>query len=525
MVEETPKHVPHGFEEYLAIALRRRWWILTPLFVCWAIVWTASWLLPAMYQSHALILVERQKVPEQYVVPNVTVNLQDRLQSITQQILSRTRLQEIIDRFHLYSSHRWLAGLLQSADPIEEMRKDIKIELVQSPEHPTELTAFKIDFSANSPELAQQVNTELTSLFINEDLKSQQQLSQNTTAFLESQLAAARTKLEEQEAKVRAFETSHFGDLPGQLQGNVSILTGLQAQLQNTQRTLDEARQQKLYLESLIEQYESSEGNLGGTYSSLDKELVDLRTRLADAQSLHTADYPDVVALKDRIAETEKLKKEIEGELTSNKQSDNGAKGAELGAPTPIMQAESQLKATELEIRNYEKRGRELESRIASYETRLNSTPETEQELEQVSRGYDESKANYDSLLKKRDQSELATNLEQHQQGEQYRVLDPPSLPDKSSSPNHLLASWAGLMLGIGAGSSLVALLELTNVRVRHEKDLKDIVPARVLVAIPHLKKPNEDQFAHVVRWIEVGAAAVMFILMALGNLYSFYKG
>ena len=236
MLDEFEDQKPaKGLSEYWAIAVRRRWAILIPLFLCWVLVWTASWFIPSTYKSEALILVEQQKVPEQYVVPNVTVSLQDRLQSMTQQILSRTRLQATIDRFHLYQARRG-PSLMPSGDAVEQMRKDIKIELVDSAARPGQLTAFKIDYSASSPQLAQQINSELTSLFIEENLKLQQQLSESTTAFLQSQLTEARAKLEEQEAKVRAFKATHFGDLPSQAETNVQILSGLQNQLQSAQQ-------------------------------------------------------------------------------------------------------------------------------------------------------------------------------------------------------------------------------------------------------------------------------------------------
>ena len=125
MLDDADDQGSRSFEDLWAIVCRRRWRILLPMFICWVAVWAASWLLPTKYESEALILVEQQKVPEQYVVPNVTVSLQDRLQSMTQQILSRTRLQATIDRFHLYSPHRGLGGLFQAEDPVEQMRKDV----------------------------------------------------------------------------------------------------------------------------------------------------------------------------------------------------------------------------------------------------------------------------------------------------------------------------------------------------------------------------------------------------------------
>jgi succinoglycan biosynthesis transport protein ExoP len=524
MIEEPQDRALPGLGDLWAVLRRRCWWILLPIFFCWALIWIGSWFWPASYESEGLILIQQQRVPEQYVLPNVTQDVQDRVQSMTQQILSRTRLQATIDRFHLYPPARGLASLTQSGDRVEQMRKDIKIELVESENktgiHRGELTAFKIHYSARTPELAQQVNSELTSLFIDENLKAQQQLSESTTAFLDAQLADARSKLEEQEAKVRAFKAKHMGDLPSQLESNVKILSGLQTELEATERSLDGARQQKLYLESLQQQYQSVQG-------------TDLRLQLADLRAKYTDDYPDIIALKDKIAKSDQLKKQIETEIASKNKSDSSASSV-MAAPsepgqrdsaTPMMQIQSQLTSNRLEILNYEKRRKGLEGQIAAYQARLNLTPETEQQLADISRGYDESKINYNSLLQKQNQSQLATSLEQRQQGEQFSIIDPPSLPDKPSAPNHLLVSLGGLALGIVIGLCLCAFIELTDVRVRQEKDLEGLVPARVLVGIPHLDAPGEDRLAMQNRRMEIGVAVGMAVLIVAGNLYALYKG
>lgn len=538
-MDELDSQISRGPADYWAVAVRRRWAILLPLFLCWCLVWGAGWLLPSTYKSEALILVEQQKVPEQYVVPNVSVSLQDRLQSMTQQILSRTRLQATIDRFHLYRAGGGLDRLVPAEDPVERMRKDIKIELVDSPARPGQLTAFKITYYTGSPQLAQQVNSELTSLFIDENLKQQQQLSEGTTAFLQNQLAEARRTLEVQEAKVRAFKAQHFGNLPSQVETNVQILSGLQTQLESTLRASDGARQQKLYLESLQQQYQTAQATIGTDDSSapspesLTKELMDLREQLEKARSRLTEEHPDVIALKDKIAKLQKLKKDQETQTASHSGTDKGTNAIDLGtaqevrrgSTTPMMQVESQLKANKLQIENYEQHAKDLETQISTYRTRLNLTPQTEQELADVSRGYEESKANYNSLLQKQNQSQLATSLEQRQQGEQFRILDPPSLPDRPSAPNHLLLSVAGLLAGAALGVGLTILLEMTNVLVRQEKDLEGLLPTRVLVGIPHLNVPGEERFHAVFHRLEVGTIAVMAVLIAAGNLYALYKG
>jgi succinoglycan biosynthesis transport protein ExoP len=536
MIDELDDQIAsRELADYWAIAVRRRWAILLPLFLCWGVVWVASWLLPSTYKSEALILVEQQKVPEQYVVPNVTVSLQDRLQSMTQQILSRTRLQATINRFQLYQDRRGLGSLMPAGGAVEQMRKDIKIDLVDSAARPGQLTSFKISYSAGSPQLAQQVNTELTSLFIEENLKLQQQLSESTTAFLQSQLAEARTKLEEQEAKVQAFKAEHFGDLPSQAETNIQILSGLQNQLQTTQRGLDGARERRLYLESLQQQYQAAQAD-SSTQSpqALAKELVDLRRQLEDARSRLTEGHPDILALKDKIARTEKLKKDLEAEIATRPETSKStntldtpaaAEVQKTPAPTPpMMQVQSQLKSINLEIENYQQHARELESQISTYRARLNLTPQIEQKLADVSRGYEESKANYNSLLQKQNQSQLATSLEQRQQGEQFRILDPPSLPDRPAAPNHLLLSLGGLMVGGILGIGLAVLVELTNALVRKEEDLEGIVPTRILVGIPHLNAPGEDRFHTVLRRLEIGAVAVMAVLILAGNLFALYK-
>jgi uncharacterized protein involved in exopolysaccharide biosynthesis len=288
----------------------------------------------------------------------------------------------------------------------------------------------------------------------------------------------------------------------------------------------------------LLQQYQSVQAALGtgdttvAPPDALEKQLTEMRSRLEDGRSRYTDDYPDIVSLKDKIAKTEALKKQIEQEITSKQGGDAGAGdttpvavAAQHGTSTSMMQIQSQLKANQLEIQNYAKHRRELESQISVYESRLNLTPETEQELADISRGYEETKTSYNSLLQKQSQSNLATSLEQRQQGEQFSIIDPPSAQEKPSSPNHFLISLAGLGIGIAVGFALIAFLELTNVCVQHEKDLEGIVQARVLVDIPPLSSRGEDRLRVLGQWMQVTAAAVIAVLIVAGNLYAFYKG
>jgi polysaccharide chain length determinant protein (PEP-CTERM system associated) len=538
MSNQVEEGVPRGWEEYLAIVVRRRWWILLPLFLCWLAVWGVSWTLPTTYTSDALISAEQEKVSDLYVMENVNVNLQNRLQSTTQKVLSYASLQAIIERFKLYAAPPRMSGFFKHKDSIDQMRGDIKIELVGAPGYRGEFFTFKIHYSADTPELAQQVNSELTSLFINENVRSQRQLSENTTAFLDSKLTDARVKMQEQEAEVSAFKAKHAGNLPGQLQSNVQILAGVQAQLASTQHALDTSKQQKIYLESLLQQYQSAQASLGGdsnviSTQALDKVLQDLRLQIQNLRTRYTDDHPDIVALKDEIAKTEVLRKQNETDIASNHQTAkptnaidfSAAEGVQRGSPTAIMQLQSQLKANQLEILNEQQHAKDLEQQTTLYQGRLNLTPQTEQELTVVSRGYDEAKFNYNSLLQKQTQSQLATSLGQQQQGQQFHIVDPPKLPDKPSAPNRFLISLVGLALGAVLGLGLATFLELTDIRFRQEKDLEGILPARLLVGIPRLSTPQEDHSRVIARYMECGAVAVVALLIFTGNLYTYYNG
>src|ERR1700683_1557983 len=225
MVDDLEEQSPESIDiqHYLGIVRRRHFHFLIPLFLGWAVVWGASWVLPQRYLSSTLILVEQPTMPKDYVTPNVNDDLQERMQSITQQILSRTRLLHIIDQFDLY------AGPRSKGSPdakVDRMRKDIGIDLVRDARN--QITAFNVSYTSRDPRLAQAVTSELTNLFISENLEVRQQQSEDTTTFLESQLETARKTLSDQEEQIRQFKGQHVGEMPGQLASNLQILSGLQ---------------------------------------------------------------------------------------------------------------------------------------------------------------------------------------------------------------------------------------------------------------------------------------------------------
>jgi len=532
LLEEQNSESP-DLQRYLDVVRRRYPFFLIALFLGWLVVWGVSWLLPVSYKSSTLILVEQPTMPKDYVVSNINEDLQDRIQNISQQILSRTRLLHIIDHLNLYGGSQ---NKLTPDEKAARMRKDIEIELVRDARN-LEITAFKIYYSANDPHVAQLVTSELTSLFINENLEVREQQSEDTTKFLESQLETARQGLAAQDAKIRAFKGQHVGDLPTQQASNLQILSGLQSQLGNEQDALNTAQQQRIYLETLISQYRSSqastrttpEGSPSGLVA-IDQQLSKLRSQLANLSSQYTDQYPDIRSLKIEIAKTEKMRIERAAELKNNKsnaagQPDKGAvttDPAEEAQNAAISQLQSQLQANKAELANRQAAIAQLQGKISDYQSRLNDEPVREQQLADLTRDYDQSKANYDNLLKKEIDSKMATSMEQMQKGERFRMIDPPSLPLKPASPDRLKLSGIGLGLGLALGVVTAGALEFIDDRLHSEKQLKTLLPMKVISEIPEVLTAPDEQMHKRRVWLTWAMTAVTLVTIAVGSFFSY---
>ena len=536
MVDELEEQGAEGLDiqHYLGVAKRRHFHFLAPLLIGWAIVWSVSWLLPPRYQSSTLILVEQPTMPKDYVTPNVNDDLQERMQSITQQILSRTNLLHIIDESHLYSREH---GEPSPDDKVSRMRKDIDIELIRDAHN--QITGFNVSYTSGDARIAQQVTGQLTNLFINQNLEVRQQQSEDTTQFLESQLESARKDLSEQEDRIRQFKGQHVGEMPGQLASNLQILQGLQAQLQTAEDSLNSARQQRVYLQSLADQYRTLQGPIkssDGTplgLPAIDQQLQKLRSQLADLSSRYTDQHPDVRKLKEEIAKTENLRDQLLSSLKnstpSNESMDGGDRSASSTADTTqaamLAPIESQLRSNQVELTNREHSIAALRAKVEEYQARLNQEPIREQQLADLTRGYDQSKANYDSLLKKKNESSMATSMELLQEGERFRVVDPPSLPQRPDFPNRLKFCGIGLGLGLALGVVVAGAFEMLDGRLHNAKEIRKLLPAEVIGEIPAIVSVSDAQIAKRKMWLGWATAVVVFATILLGTAFSYLRG
>ncbi len=506
-----------------------RWWLLGLAFAGWVIATTVSGLLPPKYRSETVILVEQQKIPEHYVEPNVASDLQHRLQSMSEQILSRTRLLAIIDKFHMYAGDR--TGI--NADGlVDRMRQNINIELVRTAGR-DELSAFKISYSDSNPSTAQQITGELTSLFINENLRNRAQLSEDTTAFLENQLKDARRSLDEQEQRLREFRSSNVGQLPDQLQSNVQILAGLQNQLQGETDSLNRSEQQRTFLQY---QYRALGGTAGAgevsgvsaAEAELNRKLDVMKEKLDDLTNKYTPQHPDVVAVRSEIAAIE-AQRARDIERAKDPKSKDAPPLAGLGldrrSSSPLTVLEGHLEANTLEIANQKEKIKRIEREIDGYRARLNRAPIREQQLAAVTRDYEQSRTYYESLLAKKLQSEMATNLEKRQQGEQFRMIDPPNLPEKPYWPKRWNFSLAGLAIGTFLALGIIVLRETSHPRIYEDRELREMEGLKVLISIPKLSTEREKRRAWRRHILESAVFSLVSGIMAAGTLMVYFKG
>ena len=521
-----------NFKYYLGVAKRRHMLFLVPLLVGWLAVWGLSWTLPSRYRSGTLILVEQPAMPKEYVTPNINDDLQSRLQSITQQILSRTRLLHIIEQLNLYADSK---KPMSADEKVERMRDDIKIELVRNQQN--EVSSFNVYFTARDPHTAQSVTNELTQLFISKNLEVRQQQSEDTTKFLEEQLEAARKTLADQEEKVREFKALHPGELPTQLTTNLQILQGLQNQLQSDEDALNTAKQQRVYLETMVNQYRTMSApakGVGGTaapvgLAGIDDQLDKLRAQLADLNSHYTEKHPDVRKVKEQIAKTEKMRDQLVAAMQAKASATPEQDASDSSATDPkdatLVQFQGQLRANKLEIANRERSIGELKTKINDYQARLTQEPIREQQLSDLTRGYDQSKANYDDLLKKKNESAMATRVEMLQQGERFRILDPPSLPGKPDYPNRLKFCGMGLFVGLAMGTLLAGAFEMFDDRIYDEKKLEALLPVGVISEIPPITVPSDDRKEQRRMLLGWATACIVFAAILLGSAISYLRG
>jgi polysaccharide chain length determinant protein (PEP-CTERM system associated) len=463
-------------EDYLTI-LKRRWPIIAiPAVILPIIALAISYRITPVYTSQTLVLIEQQKVPDSYVKPVVNEDIDSRLASMQEQILSRSRLEPIIKQYNLGDPRAMMD------DRIDAVRKDIKIKTIRSESGTGGLPGFFISFAAGDPHTAQAVCREITSLFITENLKARDQSAEGTTEFLSEQVNAAKANLDAQDAKLAAFQRENLGALPDDQTGNMNMMSTLSSQLDATTQEEQQLEQQRSILEAMLAQ----QG--GPTIPELStntrtpapktttpqateeqaKELASLQAQETELSARYTADYPDVVSIKRQIQD---LKKEIAQNGTTGTSTTVGVPPVRVESPA-VQQLRLKIEAIDGGIQQKRREQSNIQREMGMYQGRVAASPLVAAKYKELSRDYQTELDNYNGLLTKLQQAKEATDLERQQQGEQFRLMDDANLPDAPTWPKRSVFAAGGLFGALALGLLVVAFLEYRDKSLRTERDV-----------------------------------------------------
>jgi polysaccharide chain length determinant protein (PEP-CTERM system associated) len=441
---------------------------------------------PKEYRATTLILVTPQKVPEAFVRPTVTSTIGERLQSIGQEIMSRTRLEQVISELKLYQEE---AGSSSLEGIVELMRKSIEVTIKGKEGY------FTISYIGKDPKIVTVVTNKLASLFIEENLKLREQQAQGTSEFLSNELEATKAKLEEQEKMVTRFKTQFMGELPEQREANLRVIEQLQLQYQRNSDSLRAAQDRRLVIQKQLSDLElaiASESRTRGTSSqtgrdrsSQETQLEQLRNQLSDLQTKYTEKHPDILIVRKRIVE---LETEIEkGKAGKEKGPKEG--GQKYSVDPRYNEIKDRLMVAEREIERLKEEDAKVRAQIAKYSERVEKTFTREQEIALLTRDYQNAKETYQSLLKKSQEAQQAENLERRQKGEQFKVIDPARIPEKPFKPDIPKILLFGLLLGMGCGFGMAFFKEQNDRSFRDAEDLEATLGLKVIANIPKIEK------------------------------------
>ena len=456
---------------------------------------------PKVYRSSTLILVESQKVPIEFIKPVTVDTIEERLISIQQQIFSRTLLQKIIEEFGLYKDDLKSKPL---EDVIEDMRKDMKVT-TETDRLRRNIQAFTIAYEGNEPLTVMKVTNKLAALFIEENLKVREQLVEGTTEFLEQELQGGKEKLDLQEKQISEYKNKYMGQLPQQIEANLRTLDRLQFDLQNVTETMRMAEEKREIMRDALNDPTGAVATPGAPASSLSVHLQQLRARLMQLQSEYKDTYPDVV-------ETKRQVQELEAKLAGG--ASQGETGGQTGAAQAAPEAsgdqgaraagepegahtrglDGQLRIVEVEIMVRKQRRAQIEKQIKEYERRVAATPMREQQLSILLRDYENNRRNYEVLLNKKVTAKISESLEKRQKGEQFRIIDPANLPIKPMKPDPLKILLGGFVAGLGLAGGAIWWMDLRNLPFRRSEEVEAALECPTLATLPLMSGLWEDE-------------------------------
>ncbi len=552
---------------YIQIARRRRYQILAPALAIFALSVALALVLPPVYRSTATVLIETQNVSKDFLQTTVSGYVEQRLQSISQVVLGRVNLMNLIQKMGLYPD---LKDMFTGEEIVAKMQKDINLEPVQTEvNNPSgaragpATIAFNISYEGRNPNKVAEVASELASLFLQENLKSREQTAKATVDFLEKQQEDIRQEMLSLEGKISVFKEDHLTELPELMQLNVQTMEKLEKDKAALQENIRSLQTRNVYLEgqlATIDPHLSGGGGDGQRLGSPREEQERLRRRYMSLKATLSDQHPDVIkaqrelaaagkevgggrddrylaeAIKDkqarlaRLSETLSdkhpdvlaLKREI-AELEKARQTAASAPQAPADdASNPAyINLKTQIVSTTMDIRRAQADLSRITGLQAEYQRRLEGTPRVEQEYQSLNRDYESAKSKYNELANRVMAARESKGLEESQIGDKFTLIAPPLVPEKPVKPQRLLIILAGLVLGLGSGAGLALLLEALDQSVSTPEDLAALTGRPPLAAIPYLPTPAELKAKSRRRRIILGVCAgCVLALLVLAHLF-----
>lgn len=521
---------------------------------------------PPTYKSTATILIEEQEIPSDLVHSTITSYADQRIETIKQQVMSRTTLWKVVEQYDLYEQLRKSTPV---EDVVKQFAKDIEIEVISADvvdkrtQHPSKATiAFTVAYQSKSPELAQKVANELTSLFLGENLKSRERQAQEATSFLQQEAENLAKHIGEIDDKIAAFKQRAQGALPELMPLNQQLLNQSDRELMDVDQQIRTLEERKNYLEgelatikpnspmisasgerildsserlrSLRAEYAGASGNLAPDHPDIvkmkqeiealeketghlpeveeaSKQLVDARASLATISERLGKEHPDVVTAQRRIAA---LEQEVR-KLRAVPQRKNPTQRPENPA---YINLQAQLNSATSSLDALRKTKADVKRRLQDYATRLEKTPEMEPEYLVLIRDRDTSGQKYQDIRSRLLEAKVSEGLEVQRKGERFSLIDPPSLPEKPSKPNRLIIVIAGIIIAAGGGLGSGVAAESLDHSIRSPEQLAQLTHMFPLAVVPFM--PNEQDLSkavkrrRIVRGAGVGALAMILLLL-----------
>jgi len=474
-------------QDYVAMLRRRAWIILIPALVAPLAGYLVSYAFHSKFTSQSVVMIEGQKVPESMVQPVVSTDYTARVSTLAQQIQAESKLRPIVQRIFPQSEAGVMIDTIRANMSVEPVPSDLLIGTTGKGKKPntSPFPGFYVKYTAPSAREAQLVCNELTALMVDENARQIADAATGTSEVLNRGIEDAKNNLDSMDAKLAEFKKQYVGQLPGDEENNLKILTGLNSQLESNTQTLNRAQQDKSYTSSMLAQqlaaWKTSQNATNP--ETLQKQLSDLQTQLLQLKSKYTDDHPDVIKTKADIDGVKKKLADINKASASD--TDESADQGSIIEPAEIRQLRLQLHQYEDLIGAATRDQKRLQQEISTYQSRISLSPAVEEQYKQLTRDYDNAQKNYEELLAKKSSADLTVKMNNQAVGERMFPLQAADLPDSPSFPNRLFFALGGLAAGLGIGAGIALLLELRDSSIRNERDAEAVLELPTLIAVP----------------------------------------